>query len=144
MSFSKEIKAISLSLKNQTEQVVRGTLLDLTGLIIKETPADTGRLRGNWQASINAPLSNKLNTMDKNGNAAVAAAGNVINNLVIGNTFYLTNNLPYAAVVEYGGYPNPPKNPTGKTINGYSRLAPQGMVRKNVALAQRLIEQKLK
>jgi hypothetical protein len=29
-------------------------------------------------------------------------------------------------------YPNPPKNPTGKTINGFSTQAPKGMSRINV------------
>ncbi len=42
---------------------------------------------------------------------------------------YITNALPYAATLEYGGYPNPPKNPTGKTVGGYSVQAPQGMFR---------------
>ena len=44
----------------------------------------------------------------------------------------MANNLPYARVVEYGGYPNPPKSPTGKTVNGFSKLAPAGMVRINI------------
>jgi lysozyme family protein len=42
---------------------------------------------------------------------------------------YLTNSLPYAMTIEYGGYPNPPKNPTGKTIGGFSTQAPAGVVR---------------
>ena len=40
----------------------------------------------------------------------------------------MTNNLPYIQKLEYGGYPNPAK--TGdKTVNGYSKQAPAGMVR---------------
>jgi hypothetical protein len=43
---------------------------------------------------------------------------------------FIVNNLPYIAVLEYGGYPNPPSDPVhGKTIGGYSKQAPQGMVR---------------
>jgi hypothetical protein len=49
--------------------------------------------------------------------------------LKIGQTFYMANSLPYARTVEYGKYPNPPKNPTGKTVNGFSRQAPAGMAR---------------
>ncbi|WP_077929219.1 HK97 gp10 family phage protein [Wohlfahrtiimonas populi] len=35
----------------------------------------------------------------------------------------------YAHIVEYGLYPNPPKNPTGKTQNGFSIQAPKGYAR---------------
>lgn len=43
------------------------------------------------------------------------------------------NPLPYAKVVEYGLYPNPPKKGTGKTVNGFSTQAPAGMVGITVA-----------
>jgi hypothetical protein len=63
-----------------------------------------------------------------------------------GTSIFLVNNLPYASVVEYGSYPNPPKRgtyvPTGKTKygitgpgwvkrseGGFSKQAPAGMVR---------------
>lgn len=143
MNFSKQVSQIAFRLKGYTEQQVRGTLLDLSKLIIKGTPADTGRLRGNWQASINAPITTQLNILDKQGNSSISDTNNVLSNLKLGNTFYLSNNLPYAAVVEFGGYPNPPKNPTGKTINGYSRQAPKGMVRINVKQAAQILDTKM-
>ncbi len=49
---------------------------------------------------------------------------------------FLTNNLPYAEVAEFGGW----KGPTEKvTDEGYSRQSPAGMVRKNVVRFNQLI-----
>lgn len=47
----------------------------------------------------------------------------------LGDSSFVRNGLPYAPVVEYGGYPNPPKKGTGKTEGGFSKQAPQGMLR---------------
>ena len=56
----------------------------------------------------------------------------------IGGIVYLTNSLPYAMVLEYGLYPDPPKFGSKKrgedgvavhVQGGYSMQAPNGMVR---------------
>jgi hypothetical protein len=49
--------------------MVRGTLFNLSSRIIKESPVDTGRFRGNWQASVNTPKKGKLQRKDKSGNS---------------------------------------------------------------------------
>lgn len=43
-------------------------------------------------------------------------------------SIFICNNLDYIEKLEYGGFPNPPKKDGGKTINGYSKQAPAGMV----------------
>lgn len=40
----------------------------------------------------------------------------------------IRGDYPYSGVLDRGLYPNPPKKGTGKTSNGYSKKAPQGMV----------------
>jgi hypothetical protein len=47
----------------------------------------------------------------------------------LGDSSHVRNGLPYAQVVEFGGYPNPPKGGEGKTEGGFSKQAPQGMLR---------------
>lgn len=47
------------------------------------------------------------------------------------NPYYFTNSLPYVRMLEYGGYTDKPE--TEKTIGGFSKQAPQGMVRINAA-----------
>ena len=44
----------------------------------------------------------------------------------------ISNNLPYAPIVEYGEYPIPDEGETEKTRNGFSKLAPTGMFRRNL------------
>lgn len=47
------------------------------------------------------------------------------------NPYYFTNSLPYIRKLEYGGYTSKPE--TAKTVGGFSKQAPHGMVRINAA-----------
>jgi hypothetical protein len=100
--------------------------------VIRDTPVKKGRLKNNWYASNRAIgiRTNKQN--DPSGKKSLARVDKALARLKKGQRFYFFNNLPYARVVEYGLYPNPPKKGTGKTINGFSKKAPQGMLRKNM------------
>lgn len=116
MSLDKDLPQAVLNLKGFAKKKVQGTLFALCSRIIKESPVDTGRFRGNWQASIGSPLRNKLNTTDPSGAGSINKMGNVVQSLDMGQTFYMTNNLPYATRLEFG----------------YSKQAPTGMLRVNV------------
>ncbi len=124
MSFAKDLDKISLNLKGYAEEMVRGTLFALSSRIIKESPVDTGRFRGNWQASVNTPKKGKLQRKDKSGAASINEMSSVVMSFDMGQTFYLTNNLPYARRLEYG----------------YSKQAPSGMLRINVMRVQSELE----
>lgn len=108
------------------ETVARKSTLDVFTAVVKGAPVDTGRLRANMNVSFGAP--NTLVTASSDASRADRELAKVAT-LPVGGVTYITNALPYAAVLEYGGYPNPPKNPTGKTQNGYSIQAPQGIFR---------------
>ena len=97
------------------EKVVRGTLLSLSSAIIKDTPVDTGRLRSNWMPSIGSASSAQIEATSEAD--AIGKLSGTVSSLSLGQTFYLTNNLPYAAAIEYG----------------HSKRFPEGMLRKNVA-----------
>lgn len=97
------------------EKVVRGTLLSLSSAIIKDTPVDTGRLRSNWIPSINAPKSTESGTTSEAN--VISEVSSTTASVKFGDTFYLTNNLPYAVAIEYG----------------HSKRFPEGMLRRNVA-----------
>jgi hypothetical protein len=117
--------------KKAYENAIRKAVIELFRRVILKTPVDKGQARSNWQASINSPISSILNEEDPRGTKAI----NKMVNIVLGKkdvseaTFWLSNNLPYIDVLEYGEYPNPPKKGTGKTAGGYSIQAPTGMVR---------------
>jgi hypothetical protein len=97
--------------------------LEIFRRVIFKTPVDLGGARANWQASIGSPASGTLDTVDKDGNATVAKANAVIAAAKSGDTIYLANNLEYIVKLEDGGYPDGPK-----TVGGFSRQAPAGMV----------------
>lgn len=108
------------------EKTVRGTLLSLSSAVIKDTPVDTGRLRSNWMPSIGSPDSTQGTATSEAD--TISKVANTTASLKMGDTFYLTNNLPYAAAIEYG----------------HSKRFPEGMLRKNVAKYDRAIREAAK
>lgn len=103
MSITTQFDGIIKSINKETEKVIRGTLLGLTSRIIKATPVDLGTLRGNWQSSIGTPILGTTERTDKSGGASIAESSSSLKEIKIGDVFYMTNNLPYAAVIELGG-----------------------------------------
>ena len=91
--------------------------------IVKKTPVDTGRARGNWNITVghdDTTASTRTKPQFKNVDEVPKVEGD--------ETIYISNNLPYITKLEYGGYPKNPKGGSGKTVNGYSKQAPEGMV----------------
>lgn len=98
--------------------------------IIMATPVDSGRARGNWFPEINTFSTKEDNNADGSGSIAISKVASKTRALKLGQTFTLTNNLPYIVRLEYGLYPLNSKG--SKTISGFSTQAPQGMVRVNL------------
>lgn len=87
--------------------------LELDSRVVLGTPVDEGRARGNWFPSINTPSSAvDENSLDKSGAAAIARISATVGGAKLGDTIWLTNNLPYILPLE----------------NGHSKQAPVGMV----------------
>lgn len=125
MSFNLDVKAFCEKAKKNPEIVMRSVSLKLFSAIIKASPVDTGRFRGNWQTTGVTPATGLIAGVDPTGNKAVNSAATFITNAPGWNTFTLTNNLPYAERLEYG----------------WSKQAPVGMVRVNIARFQQLINE---
>ena len=118
-TFSADISKFVRHAKENADKATRLICYDLFSRVMQKTPVDEGTLRKSWVPSTGAPATGT------DGENPLSYAMTV----KYGEVIYLTNNQPYAAVVEYGGYPNPPKNGKGKTAGGYSIQAPAGMVR---------------
>lgn len=112
--------------KLDVETVVRKSTLDVFSAVAVRSPVDTGRFRANWNVSYGAVDTTVTASTDQ---GRVNTETQKALTLPVGGVVYMSNSLPYAQKLEYGGYPNPPKNPTGKTEGGYSIQAPRGMVR---------------
>lgn len=105
MSFGKDVEKFADKVEKAALAIFHGTSLDLFGKIVKRTPVDTGRLRGNWYATINTP-SNQIDSGDQNRQQ-------IVSNAKLGESVFFVNNLPYASQIE----------------NGSSAQAPSGMVK---------------
>ena len=119
------------------EKTVKGTAIKLFSAVIKSSPVDTGRFRANWTAAGVQPSTVTTDMTDKSGAAATGAMVNYINSAKGQTVFTLANNLPYAHVIEYGGYPGDGPN----TVGGFSKQAPAGVVRVNVARFEAILEE---
>ena len=129
MSFSLDIKDFAEKTQQDAHKVKRSIAVNLADLIIKATPVDTGRLRGNWQASVGAPAKGELDTTDKESDKTLTAAITKFS-AETNDSYFLANNLPYAQPIEYGWS---------------KEQAPQGMVRVSIkevqADLQRIIDE---
>jgi hypothetical protein len=128
----KQVADASFALLNRGKREVRKIIRGVAKDVIMGTPVDTGRLKNNWYASNRKIPTQSTLATDASGSNSMARVDAALTRLKLGQTFYMANNLKYSRVVEYGQYPNPPKNPTGKTVNGFSKQAPKGMLRKAV------------
>lgn len=129
MSFSLDVSEFAKVVDKRAVDVQRALAIDVFGKIVLRTPVDTGRLRGNWNISYDQPDRSKDKTgPDPNGTYKLAEIKVKAQAIPKGQSIWMTNNLDYAPVVEYGGYPSK-GGETPKTINGFSKQAPKGMVR---------------
>ncbi len=85
-----------------------------------------GRFRANWNSTVGTPDTSTSESTAQQ--AAIPAMIQVVEASDRKEINWLANSLPYAARLEY---------------EGWSRQAPAGMVRRNVARIKRLISQEL-
>jgi len=126
---------------DRMDQVVRGTLLDLSRRIVLRTPVGNpslwasappagytgGQAKGNWQASIGSPETGTTSTIDKSGSATLASINGKTQSAP-GNVWYLANNLPYIGRLEF---------------DAWSTQATEGMVRVSLAELNQAINEQI-
>ena len=117
-------KIIDFKTKAMTQSLakIKKAIIGLTTDIIYDTPVLSGRLRNNWIPSINQGANYSMLGVDTSKRKSkvrpvVAETTGKVLELKLGDTFYFTNNMPYAERIEF---------------KGWSSKAPSGMVRKNL------------
>lgn len=121
MSFQRQIEAFAKKANMSVGKTIRGTSIKLFSAVILSSPVDTGRFRANWQVSGSSPASGTVDGFAD----PTAKVATYVNGQKQSLEFTLANNLPYAYALEYG----------------YSKQAPQGMVRINVARFQQILDE---
>ncbi len=106
MSFNSDLRRSTKNISTRAEKMFRAKVLSICNSIIRRTPKKTGRLQGNWQASINTPKSSEIDQYSFD----IVSVEQTYTQLSNGDTAYFVNNLPYAHAIEHG---HSKKNPLG-------------------------------
>ncbi len=120
MSFSADIAAFANKAGASLDKTVRMVTLELFGSVIRATPVDTGRARGNWQTTVGSAASGELD----NRSESSALSELQQNAGGVGTVTYLSNNLPYIKRLEEGWSTQSP---------------PYAMVRKNFTRIESIV-----
>lgn len=111
--------------KSDMLDVKRTFALVLFTKVVQRTPVDSGAHRQNWLVTINQE-SFEYNPGLQKGGRVLSTGKSQIDKARAGDKIILQNNGPAITTLEYGGYG--PNSPTGKTVGGFSKQAPRGMV----------------
>jgi hypothetical protein len=149
MGFSDQVKIFSNKALKNSDTVLRKVCLDLFRAVIQKTPVDTGRAKNNWFVGVNRRVIAESLGFDKTpvgqiGSKNLQSIVTEVKKAKFGDTVSLMNSLPYILVLEYGGFPLSPKGGRGKTIGGFSKQAPTGMVRITVEEYARIVQENIR
>src|SRR5690606_7047644 len=113
MSFSADISRWVQKAEGNMDAAVRQAVVLASQSIVSMSPVDTGRFRANWNFSEGVPNEATSQWLDPTGGRTLRRIMAQARGVQAGRVYYLTNALPYAQRLE----------------NGWSKQAPQGMVR---------------
>lgn len=116
---------IDLNVNGRLKKIARGGFFAIEAMTIARTPVDSGRYRGNWRSSKNA-IDHGIMTRSLRTGEVDTGSNGLLFNFNFGDTFYMTNPLPYGPRLEY---------------EGWSLQAPAGMVRISAAQWPRIVQQ---
>ena len=141
MTFTVDVKKWADKAGLDMVKAKRSAALQVFGAVIMATPVGNasqwqnpnsappgyvgGRLRGNWQATLDTPAVGRLDNIDAAGGLTIKNAEATVNGAVGDQSIYLTNNLPYAGRIEFGSH---------------SKQAPSGMVRVSILAWNKAVE----
>nr|WP_308811080.1 HK97 gp10 family phage protein [Pseudomonas protegens] len=108
-------------------EVFRRVMIEIGSTVIRLSPVDTGRFKGNWQFTVDAPATASLDNYDKEGHDTVARLVADVQHLTFGQTAYLVNNLVYSIPLEYGHSSQAPTGMLRITINGFQQMVDQAV-----------------
>lgn len=131
MSFASQMEKAVANVKVSTAKQAKKITIDLLSSVVLTTPVLSGNLRGNWQASQKAPITNTIVRNDKTGDVTLQDMILQVNALPNDKDWvlYFTNNASYANRVEY---------------MGHSQKAPYGMVRVSFTKIARFVDQAIR
>jgi hypothetical protein len=141
MSFESDLEGYFTKTTKRLSDVSQLSTILVMSAVVLETAVDTGALRGAWTPANGDGVIGGSEVLDPTGELTIDRIKETVLPLAVNS---LSNTLPYANVVEYGLYPNPPKKATGKTAGGYSTQSPQGMISPNIIFWDNFVKEAVK
>lgn len=116
--FAIDISRFVKKANGNIDVVVRKITFEVFSRVIRKTPVDTGRARGNWIASADRPVLVALDGA-KSEKQALSDAGSVALKQPAGGVVFLANNLPYIQRLENGWSDQAPAGMVGTTLSEF-------------------------
>lgn len=118
-SFTLSLKRFATRTKADIHLAIRRNCFEIFARVVRRTPVDRGRARGNWLCSVSQAALEESGRLDRGGDATIAEMARALEGMRVGQVVFFTNTLPYILPLEY---------------EGHSPQAPAGMV--NVTLQE--------
>lgn len=126
MTFEDEVAKFVREVQDYIAGVLRAFCRILFTAIIDSTPVLTGKLRGNWQVSLDNSIDYYFDYV-RPREEVITELTSILAEMKPGSIAYLTNNAPYVLVIEFEGHS--------------SVKAPNGMARIHTVQAERYMQQ---
>lgn len=124
-SFALELAKFAEQATEAIDASLREIIFEVAGSLIRMSPVDSGRFRGNWQFSLMTPDNSTSLNVDPTGAETLGRIVAEAGAFTAGQVAYITNSLPYAIPLEYC----------------HSTQAPGGMVRITLARFQQIVDE---
>ena len=127
MSFERDLEKFAEKYQINSEKLFKKVAFDAFAGIMRETPVDTGALRGNWRIGINRPDTTIRENWTNNAQQgrydreAYTAGTPVINSVELGQDIVISNSLDYAYDIEVNGK-SKDKAPDGMVLVTVNRI----------------------
>jgi hypothetical protein len=124
-SFALDISKFVNKSHSNVDKVTRKIVFDVIRSVIKKSPVDTGRFKGNWQYGTGEMPTGTLDIYDADGRGTLVHLMGQVPQQAAGKVHYIVNNLPYSIRLENGYSSQAPFGIIGLTISEYPGVVRQ-------------------
>lgn len=106
-NFASDVHDWGENVKKALTQIFQEVVIGIGDSVIYLTAVKTGRLRGNWQLTVDKDSDFSLINYDRDGGRTFNELVSGSSTLTAGQVAYITNNIVYGPQIEYNGVQNP-------------------------------------
>ena len=125
MTFTVDLTKYAKKTKSEIGTAKRAIVFNIFKQVIQKTPVATGRAKGNWFITENAPSTQVSQTTDMTNKGGIGPeAQKQLNNITLNlGLDFLTNNLPYIGRLEFGSSSQAPSGMVRTTLRQFTSIA---------------------